>query len=174
MSLFELYAWAVTVAENGEIGLMDGNMGMGAAFAGIVPLVQVALLFANGRALIVILGSDTIDICGGPVVAWIGEGRGDVTWGLVECVGTAGPLSLLTNDFRNQEDFEDNGGLSMESFRYFESTLECFLDSNRDLGRNGSAASAKYSCCSACAEVGRLFGSHIKHQVTKLLSPRGH
>lgn len=94
----------------------------------------------------VAFGSAAMVIWAGPVVACTGEGLGDATCVLVEWVGTAGPFSLPTKDFRNQDGFDDNGGISPESFRDFESMFECFLESSRDdLGRNGSAASVKYS-----------------------------
>lgn len=89
----------------------------------------------------------------------------------------AGAFSLPANDFLNQEDLADSGGLSTESRSAFELIFDCFLPRRREfevLGRKGSIASAKYSWFSAWAEVGRLRGSHIKHQVTKLLRPTGH
>lgn len=145
-SSFRVCACAVTVAENGEMGRIDGKIGIGAAFAGFVPWVQVALLFANGRALMVAFGSGAMVIWAGPLVACTGEGLGDATCVFVVWVGTAGPFSLPTKDFRNHDGFDDNRGLSVESFRHFESIFECFLESNRDdLGRKGSAASVKYS-----------------------------
>jgi hypothetical protein len=53
---------------------------------------------------------------------------------------------------------------------------ECFRPRSRedDLGLRGSTASTKNSCSIACFDVGRFFGSHIKHHVTKLLKDKGH
>ena len=45
------FACAVTEAEKGDIGRMEGNIGIGAALLALVPLAQVARLFANGRDL---------------------------------------------------------------------------------------------------------------------------
>ena len=42
----------MTVFENGEIGRMDGRIGMGAAFVDVGPLFHVARLLANGRSLL--------------------------------------------------------------------------------------------------------------------------
>lgn len=54
---------------------------------------------------------------------------------------------------------------------------DCLRPSNRDevedFGRMGSTASAKYSWFKAWVEVGRLLGSHIRHQVTNSLRAAG-
>jgi hypothetical protein len=64
----------------------------------------------------------------------------------------------------------------MESRDGFIASSEFFLamrDGADALGRRGSTASLKYSCCRAWIDVGRLFGSHIKHQVTNCANEAG-
>ena len=81
-------------------------------------------------------------------------------------------------DLRNHEGLLLLTEFSFESRGRFPSRFECFFPRRRLelelFGRRGSTASAKYSCLIASAEVGRLRGSHIKHQVTKLLRATGH
>lgn len=90
----------------------------------------------------------------------------------------AGLSDLPINDLLNHEGLDVRGGESIGSLVGDLKLLsDCFLPSSRDvedLGRNGSTASAKYSWFKACADVGLFFGSHIKHQVTKLLRDEGH
>lgn len=62
------------MSEKGDIGRIDGRMGIGAAFEGFVPFVQVARLLANGRYLAVDVDSEL-----STVLAWyIGDLLGDV------------------------------------------------------------------------------------------------
>ena len=163
----------MTVSEtSGEIGLIVGRIGIGAAFEGR-PLVQVARLLAAGRGLTFGLAAG----CGGGTGAGGGVG---CTTGV--CCGTAGTLiSRWIRDFRNQldvlvvNDGIDSGASLKESVLLL--TLDCFrLLSNReeDFGRRGSKASLKYSCERAWVEVGLFLGSHIRHQVTKSLRLAGH
>ena len=66
-----LCACAVTVSEKGDMGRIEGNIGMGAALAEVIPFVQVALLFANGRCFTVEVGSATgLTLTG---LTWLGE-----------------------------------------------------------------------------------------------------
>lgn len=78
------------------------------------------------------------------------------------------------SDLRNQDGFELIVGESEASLD-LKLRSECFRPRRRedDLGLRGSTASAKKSCSIACFEVGRFFGSHIRHQVTKLLKASG-
>jgi hypothetical protein len=145
---------------------MDGNIGIGAPPAGKTPLVQVALLFAEGLTLCVddAFRSAADGFC--------------IDLALESCRGTAGALSLAIRDLRNQEGFDDViGGVSCESLADLKLRSECFRPSKRDaddFGRKGSIASAKNSWSKACLEVGRFLGSHMRHQVIKLLKVRGH
>jgi hypothetical protein len=157
-------AWAVTAWDKGEIGRIDGNIGIGAPPVGRVPLVHVALLFAEGLTLFVddALRSNADGFC--------------IDLGLGSCWGTAGALSRAIRDRRNQEGFVV-GAVSCESLADLKLRSECFRPSNRevdDFGRRGSTASAKNSWSNACLEVGLFFGSHMRHQVMKLLNAIGH
>ncbi len=69
------------MAENGDIGLIDGKMGMGAPVFDVGPFVQVALLFAKGRSLLAGDGSEGMLLL--TVLACISDGRGDNFAGLV-------------------------------------------------------------------------------------------
>lgn len=140
-----MFACAVTASENGDIGRMDGKIGMGAPVAGVVLLVHVARLLANGRDLVVTVGAATVFAC-------TGEGRGDASCVLASCAGTIEKLSLLTRDFRNQEGLEDSCGPSPGSLLGLVSVLYCLRPRNlevEDFGRSGSTASAKNSCLMA-------------------------
>lgn len=163
------------VFENGDIGRIEGRIGIGAAFVGALPLVQVARLDPNGRYLEVVAGSGVTSVL--TVFACTGAGRGDAG-GLVALLGCGGAGDgSRTIDFRNHDDlWLVSVPPSEESRGAFESMLVClFLFVKRDdLGRRGSMASVKYSCLMASADVGRLLGSHIKHCVTKLLKAVGH
>lgn len=131
---------------------------MGAAPVELVPLVHVARLLAWGRFLLA-----------------TGSGSGFAGFGSILCCGTAGALSLAMSDLRNHEGLEVIVGVSVVSFER-KLRSECFRPRSReeDLGRRGSTASEKKSWSIACLEVGRCLGSHIKHQVTKLLKLAGH
>lgn len=151
---------------------MEGNIGIGAAFAGALPLVQVARLEPNGRYLEVVTGSGVASVLA--ILAFTGVGRGD-TGGCVALLGCNGAGDgSRTIDFLNHDDLWLV--TSVESLCAFESTLVCLLFVARrdDFGRRGSTASEKNSCLIASDEVGRLLGSHIKHCVTKLLKAVGH
>ena len=50
------------VLENGEIGRIEGSIGIGAAFVGALPLVQVARLEPKGRYLDVVAGSGVASV----------------------------------------------------------------------------------------------------------------
>jgi hypothetical protein len=80
-----------------------------------------------------------------------------------------------TNDFLNHDGLDDVGVEVTDSFPRLMS--DCFrpniLEAD-DFGRKGSTASAKYACASAWVDVGRFFGSHIKHHVTNWLKAAGH
>ena len=62
-----LRAWAVTALDRGEIGRIEGKIGMGAPSEGVGPFDQVALLLAFGRAF----GDGAIT--GVVVEWWIGD-----------------------------------------------------------------------------------------------------
>lgn len=142
-------ACAVTASERGEIGLIVGRIGMGAAFEGS-PLVHVDRLFAAGLALTVALGS-AVGFAGG---AGAGDGAACTTGGgectTGDCCGTAGALtSRWMSDFLNQlevlvvKDRADSDASLKESLVL---ALDCLrLPSNfeEDLGRRGSRASLK-------------------------------
>lgn len=68
-------ACAFTLSEKGVIGRMEGNIGMGAAFA-LVPLAQVARLLAKGLYLTVD-GAAAAASISLTVLAWTGVWRGD-------------------------------------------------------------------------------------------------
>ena len=157
-------ASAVTAFGKGEIGRIDGNIGIGAPPAGKTPLVHVALLFAPGFAFFDVFRSTAEGFC----IDLVLESRR----------GTAGALSLAIRDLRNQEGFDVVvGGVSCESLADLKLRSDCFRPSKRDaddFGRKGSIASAKNSWSRACLEVGRFLGSHMRHQVIKLLNVRGH
>jgi hypothetical protein len=56
-----------------------------------------------------------------------------------------------------------------------DSWADCFrLSILDDFGLSGSVASLRYSWARACDAVGRAFGSHMRHQVTKWLRDAGH
>jgi hypothetical protein len=140
-------------------------MGIGAPLVG-TPFVHVARLVAAGRCL--------VDPLALPEFA-AGDGAGDKGC-VVECCGTAGALSRATNDLRSQEEvFELRlGDASGESFA---ESSDCLRPNNLDdddFRRRGSNASWKYSCASACVEVGLARGSHNKHQVTNCDRLAGH
>ena len=84
----------------------------------------------------------------------------------------------LCNGEGVEEGLEDNAGSSVVSLvaaglKLFSDILRPISLEADDLGLNGSTASAKYSWLRACVDVGRFRGSHIKHQVTKLLNDCG-
>lgn len=123
----------MTSAESGEIGLIEGRMGIGAALEG-TPFVHVARLVAVGRCLV-----DTVT---SPGFACAGDGRGD-SGRVVVCWGTAGALSRATNERRSHDDVFDVrlGEASGESFG---ESSDCLRPNNRadeDFGRSGSNAS---------------------------------
>jgi hypothetical protein len=158
-------AWAVTACDKGEIGRIDGNIGIGAPPAGRTPLVHVALLFTEGLTLFVddAFRSEADGFC--------------IDLALASYWGTAGALSRAIRDRRNQEGFDVVDGVSCESLADLKLRSECFRPSSReadDFGRRGSIASAKNSWSNACLEVGLFFGSHMRHQVIKLLKAIGH
>ncbi len=85
----------------GEIGLIEGRIGIGAALDG-KPFAQVARLVLFGRGF-------WLGICTGSVVfECVGCGRVDATGGATcdsDWVGTIGALlSRVTSDFLNQEE----------------------------------------------------------------------
>ena len=91
--------------------------------------------------------------------------------------GAGASLDDPINDFLNQDAFEERVGWSTDSLDGRVVSSECFrkiLDGVVDRGRRGSTASMKYSCCSACTDVGLFLGSHIKHLVTKSHKLAGH
>ena len=139
-------------------------MGMGAPIVGAVPSAHVDRLLTAGLNFCV----KGFDSCKGAV--WIGFALGS-------CCGTAGALSLAISDLLNQDGFAEKGDDSFVSLADLKLRSECFRPRSRaveDFGRRGSTASLKYSWPRACFEVGRFFGSHIKHDVTKLLNEAGH
>lgn len=109
---------------SGEIGLIDGRIGIGAPEAGVA--CHVALLFAGGLCFPLLFSACV------------------VTFASVCANGTAGALSRAMRDLLNHEGFEVRVG-SASFDRKLRS--ECFLPSRRDelFGLNGSTASAKNS-----------------------------
>lgn len=134
-----LLACAVTVSDRGEMGLMDGKIGMRGMLG--APLAHVARLLFCWRALGTSISLD----------AWAGGCRG-ATFSLPE-VGD-GNMTLsgrppMMRDFLNHDDFDDNVGVYSDmSFepRWLrsEGLRRGFLDDD-DLGLNGSTASEKNS-----------------------------
>jgi hypothetical protein len=137
----------VTASENGEIGRIDGRIGIGAPTPGVTPFVQVARLLAAGRAFVVGVISDAFAFAC-PALVWSADGAGDSVRNLLCNCGTAGALSRVMMDFLNHDGRLASGGDSFESRFDFDSNAACFLPSRRvveDFGRNGSMASEKYS-----------------------------
>lgn len=105
----------------------------------------------------------------------------EIRVGFDGCSGSnvgAGLSDFPINDLLNHDGLVERVGESCVSLvgdlTLFSDCLRPRSRAVEDLGLKGSTASAKYSWFIACVEVGRFFGSHIRHQVTKLLRAAGH
>jgi hypothetical protein len=94
----------VTASDKGEMGLIVGKMGIGAALDG--PLFHVDLLAAGG---LVFVTGISVAVC-------TGEGRGATFSFPDDCAMLVVLSDRPINDFLNHDDFEDNAGaISVES-----------------------------------------------------------
>jgi hypothetical protein len=156
LSLF-VSAWALTASLKGDTGRIEGKIIIGA------PL----------------LAAPPPDVILGACHVLLFSARGLVSGFVVGGGDTTPSIRPPMNDFRNHEFFFSSVGTpsSMESLDGFIESSAFFLealDGVADLGRRGSTASRKYSCCSAWIDVGRDRGSHMRHQVTNCANEAGH